>query len=313
MPIPRRRISEIIAAHELERTLVDVYVEGRFDADLVTWYLLDAGHHHVQVYPIDAVHVATEDLGGLSSGQRQRVIALARALDASGLDMRISCICDRDFEDWLATESLPTNSLLLTDFVSMDAYLISTDALDKFLRLVVGYHSLDGTKLLSVLGPVLEDCFLIRLAHAKRQLSLSWFPPVRCCTLASSGEIHFDREGFLKRLLQKNTHWARKADLEAEMDDLRGRLRADLRTKAHGHDFSTLLAWYIERLNKAWSGDDERVFRALLGCVSRCQLAEFELFRSLETRCKRVLRHVGTTRIATAQPEIATDGAARRR
>ena len=49
----RRTIAELVARYELEPTLRDVYVEGRFDSAVLTWLFRERGCVDAVVYEID--------------------------------------------------------------------------------------------------------------------------------------------------------------------------------------------------------------------------------------------------------------------
>jgi hypothetical protein len=166
MPIPRRQVHELVACHALERGLVDIYVEGAFDEDLIRWYLKTTGFTHAQVYGIDTAEVDAMVLAGLTSGNRQRLMALASALEGKVPPGKVSCVCDRDFEKWIPTMEPIPQAVLLTDFASMDCYAIDVATIDKFLTVILGERIASADSILKELAPVLEECFLIRLAHA---------------------------------------------------------------------------------------------------------------------------------------------------
>lgn len=312
MSIPRRLIDEVVTTHELEPSLIDVFVEGPFDADLLTWYFRARGLLTPQVYEIDTVDIGVAELGGDTEGQRQRVVALARALRGRLPAAKVSCVCDRDFENWLPTVPDPPPALLMTDFVSMDSYCIDSAALDKFLSIVVGKRRQTGARVLQVIGPILEQCFLIRLAHATQGWPLGWISPDRCCKLDRSGAVTFDRESFLKKLLQKNGQWARAQDLDSEIGRLRETLDRDARLKSHGHDFSCLLNWYVHKCCGVRVGDDNLLLRAVVACLDNRVLQEFGLFSNIESRVEHVLRVKERASEAAAQPGIAPDVASLR-
>jgi hypothetical protein len=79
--VERRKINELLAKYELEPDLDDVYVEGITDKNLI-----DKAHKHLglhrPVFAIDDIEVpdATVLSQGLTSGNKQRVISLSRAL-----------------------------------------------------------------------------------------------------------------------------------------------------------------------------------------------------------------------------------------
>jgi hypothetical protein len=81
----RRTIAELIARYEVEPTLRDVYVEGDFDAALVSWFLRHHRCDGVVVYTIDTVNVPKDQVisAGLEDGEKGRVICACQQLAAA--------------------------------------------------------------------------------------------------------------------------------------------------------------------------------------------------------------------------------------
>ena len=98
-----RKINELVARYTLEPGIRDIYVEGRFDKDVIQWYVQRLGYRDVRVFEIGLVDVAGEILQkyGLRPGEKSRTIALAEELaNQLGNDMRqatavVGSDCDR--------------------------------------------------------------------------------------------------------------------------------------------------------------------------------------------------------------------------
>jgi len=282
--IPRREVEEIVACHALEATLVDVFVEGYSDECILRWYCVQRGLKNVQVYGIETVDISSSMA---LFGNRQRVIELAATLGGRVTPGKVSCVCDLDFEQWVPSAKISLGTLVFTDFACMEGYFIEQSLLEKFLIMVVGAGDLAPT-FLQDLGPLIMECFLIRLAHAVLGWDLCWISPERCCEV-KNGLPSLDRSEFIKRLLQKNGHIKDLECLERKIGELRPTLGSDPRHSIHGHDFMDLLAWFLKK-RASVSHSSDVLYRMLMGCVREEGLVPFSLFSTLEDRAKQFAR-----------------------
>jgi hypothetical protein len=177
--------------------------------------------------------------------------------------------------------------LLITDYPSIEGYVLSLRTLEKFFALVVGKSSTEAVVAITAVANAVETCFLIRVAHARASLSVNWISPVRCCELRGS-EVVFDATEFLQRLLQKSGNHDSKEHVTSELVSARGRCRSDFRFQAHGHDMMELLAWYLRKRGHEWLGVSQRLSRTLLGCVDLRDLEPTLLFSEIASRAGRV-------------------------
>ena len=122
-------VPELIARYELEPQLADVFVEGTFDTEVLTNSpnLIQAGY---TFYAIDVVDVPREILEkySLSSGNKQRVIALARELAFLPESTKFLCLVDKDLDHWFGMlES--TRRLRWTMFCSIELHFLTVEAI----------------------------------------------------------------------------------------------------------------------------------------------------------------------------------------
>jgi hypothetical protein len=98
----RRQIVDLLARHELEPELDDVYVEGNFDKEILERIFSKRGIENRVVYEIDTIEVPPSLVAShkLSDGNKQRVIALARELSVIEGDCSYRCLVDRDLDHW---------------------------------------------------------------------------------------------------------------------------------------------------------------------------------------------------------------------
>ncbi len=282
MPLPRRKIEEIVALHSLEPRLVDFFVEGSTEAHLLEWLLHSYASDHVQIYPIENIEIENE----LPSGNRGRLLTLAKALASSVDNRKVACICDRDFERWIPSVPSGTEPIVfLTDFANTEGYLFTTDVLRKLLLVAMG-AKVQADTIVNVLTAPLQEAFLIRLAHARLEWPLHWIDMTRSCSLQNSDTIEFKQSKFIIKLLQKNHHSRDQKRLEKEIAYLRPQLHEDPRLSIHGHDFTGLLCWYLKKRGYRRYSTAEQIFHTMLSCVDRTVLSSYPMLKDVVERAQ---------------------------
>jgi hypothetical protein len=283
----RRTLEEIVARYELEPDLRDVYVEGEFDAFLIRWLLDEAGISSVFVYEIATVNIPSELVSEAQAenNNRGRVIALAQKLDkALGTQARqATLIIDRDF-DSLLDRSLETDFLLVTDYSCMEMYLFNEWHIKKFFTLVLQEPNIIVRDTIRHMVSVLQDLYLVRFYNSVNSLGLESMSFIRCCELDSSGEIHFDREEFLVRYLNKNGAINLKEKILRETESYRARLSSDYRMNANAHDFFELMEWLSRKMKPRCFKNSEAFCRAFAGCFEASRVQTEPLFNKLLQR-----------------------------
>lgn len=281
----RRTIAELLARYEFEPSLRDVYVEGSFDLRFLRWFFGQIEEPDIKVYSIDAVEIpsSTVESRGVSDGARGRVFTLSLELHENGVaETQVACVIDTDL-DKLLDVATDHPLLLRTDYTCMEMYLVNSATLGKFLELAIGLTSPGAEDLIKEMASVLREAFLTRVGGAALGILFNWLSVERCCSLGVAG-IEFDRDDFLTRLLHKNAMHDTRSPLEVKIAEFRGRLGKDVRTHMHGHDFTELLAWYLNRRNVRELGGAKGVARLLLGCVELSVIADEGLFQELRRR-----------------------------
>ena len=258
-PLPRRTIGDLKARYEMKPHFRDVYVEGPTDVRIFRRFLSEFGlSRDVAVYPIETVDVPILKLDLIDSdsdegdgGNKARVVSLALALTENGEKDcdQVTCIADADFDHFLG-KKYPTTSLLLTDFTSMELYLFGEDTVSKVTSMYCGEKISSAAALLEVLRPVLIDLFTIRLTAVLLKMNIPWLTPEKCCVL-NDDKIAFDSNQFVHKFLSKGNSLARKAEFEHELSKIRENPVKEVRNAIRGHDFISLLNWYLrKRCNK---------------------------------------------------------------
>jgi hypothetical protein len=283
--LPRRSIAELRARYDLEPSIADVFVEGKFDADVLSWFFSEIEYKHVAVYQIDTVDVPSSILRQytMTDGNKQRVLALALELQPNANQSQVACVVDRDFDGVGGTSQVASGLILRTDGSSMELYLFAPRVLDKLVIKVLGDRARRGEELLQKIGHVSRACFSIRFAHATADVQLNWIPPTRCCELDRSGDIIFDQATFLERVLHKSSAFKSRDKIMTAMQGC-AELTMEFRLCAHGHDAASVLAWYLNQLGNDIVREPENLIRILLGCLELRDIASEPMFVELARR-----------------------------
>jgi hypothetical protein len=284
-PVERRRIDELVAMYQLEPEIRDVFVEGALDKALVDWFFFEGQLSNATVREIDTVDVPVElvESAGFAKNNRGRVMALARELEAKLLPGTVSatCVIDSDF-DWILNETHHEKLLVSTDYSSMELYFFDVRPLTKFLRLAVQRFPKSADTVLSELRKALTELFAIRLASHV----LAWGVPLvsfeRCCRLTEAG-VELDTAEYIKRCLLASGRYAERAEFNRVFSDFLAKFTGDPRKHIHGHDFISLLAWYV-RQHKGQNVSETFLERSLLSCADFHVLREETLFGQLLSR-----------------------------
>lgn len=248
---PRRSIEELQARYSFEPELDDIYVEGIFDQEIFAECLKEAGRSDRVVYVIDTVEVGAELLAkhGFTSGNKQRVMALARELSSLVGDLKYRCVVDRDLDQWLnRIERTPRLSWL--DFCSIELYFFG--ALERVVRIAGRAKIVNFDDFHYSFIEVLKKLYSFRLADAEMNLNIDWLEIDRFLVVRGD-VISFDDAEYIKRLANKNRFSSLSGEFIASFKKWYLVLEGDPKTFIRGHDFVELVAWSI----KAFKGVKE--------------------------------------------------------
>jgi glycerol-3-phosphate responsive antiterminator len=284
----RRTLEELVTRYQLEPELRDIYVEGKTDKILLEWFLKQKGVENFAVYEIDTVEISTQKLFeyGLNDSNRSRAIALALEIQNQAELPHFTCIADKDF-DWLFGKNYTCNSLLFSDYTSLEMYLFNEFILDKFFRLSLRLTKLEAKTVLNKLSQILEEVFLIRATNEALLLNMEWLQDFGGCCQIHKNEIRFDSGIFIQKYLNKNSKMSEKLLFITKLEELRTKKLKDRRYQIHGHDFIELLCLYIRpylRKEIKNSYNSEILAGGLLGCVDADYLMQETLFQKLFER-----------------------------
>ncbi|KGM53096.1 hypothetical protein N800_11140 [Lysobacter daejeonensis GH1-9] len=241
----RMRIHELEARYELEPGLKDVFVEGAFDKELLTEGCSTGVNQGRVYYEIDAVDVPNEVVTalGLTLGNKQRVIALAKALEGLDEECEYRCLVDRDLDGWIGGITHVAR-LKWTRFTSVEAYFIRSDVVKRYLITVAKSRIEDWGRFYTSFVRVLRDLFAMRLADRDLGLNLTWVKVDKSLKMAG-GVVRFDLDGYVKKILQGSGAARQLGAFTSAMEQWVERLDEDDRNCVRGHDFTYLMSWVI--------------------------------------------------------------------
>lgn len=247
--LPRRTIDEIKVRYELEPGLKDIYVEGKFDQDVLSNRLCGSTHADYIIYDIDSVDIPCTILTshGLSDGNKQRVIALARELEQLSDECRYRCLVDRDLDHWFGNLET-TKRLIWTDYCSIELYFFSSELLRELLVVVAKSKITNWDEFMDSLISTLRHLYSLRLADRDLGWSLSWLSVDRC--LSRDGcKIVLSFAEYVRRLLMKNGKVAYKVQFDNRTATWHDKLSGDPRNYIRGHDLLDFLVWTINEFS----------------------------------------------------------------
>lgn len=257
----RWSIDELLARYDLEPQLKDVFVEGVFDKEVLTEAFSNISREAI-FYDIDAVDVPAEILTshGLTSGNKQRVVALSRELNNLSTEASVRCLVDRDLDHWFGTLEDSTY-LRWSRFCGIDSHFISAEVvLDLVIKTARAKVS-DPQALVNSIFNNLKFLYALRLTDRELQLSLKWVSLNKY--LSSKGSsLNLDTMRYVDATLSSNSRLSQKKDFLSSLDHWLKKLDGDLRLSARGHDYSALLASAVSEFNghKAF-GDQSSIER----------------------------------------------------
>jgi len=244
--IPRKTIEYLKNLYFLEPTIKDIYVEGVYDARVISSRYRDNNDLNVVAYDIDAIEIPFDILEkhSLTEGRKQRVIALAYEL-ADLNSNTYSCLVDKDLDHWL-NELIEAPRLFWTDFCSLELYFYNEVDLKKIILDLAQSKIANWDGFYSSFTSVLTSLYSMRLADREMGLNLNWISFQRCLSV-KDGEWKFNRDEYVQRILMSNQKIANKRDFVERLTHWATVLNGDPRNYIRGHDFVELLALSNEK------------------------------------------------------------------
>jgi hypothetical protein len=240
----RWSIQELLARYDLEPELVDLFVEGAFDKEVLT----QACASNIQrraVYEIDSVDVPASVLAkhGLSHGNKQRVIALSKELAGIAKDAKVVCLVDRDLDHWFAPIE-NTHRLRWTLFCSLECHFMTAETI-RDIAVTTGRAKIKQfDQFTEGLLSTIRALYALRLSDRELGLNLKWVA-LRKYLKRVDDSVVFDAARYSTALLASNAKSQTKGAFDTATADWIKKLTCDIRLSARGHDYTALLAWAI--------------------------------------------------------------------
>lgn len=237
-------IEELLARYQLEPELRDVFVEGTFDREILTHHLHVSGTGHA-FYEIDSVDVPAALLAvcGLTSGNKQRALALSKELASVPAEARVYCLVDRDLDHWFG-ELESSARLRWTSFCSIENHFLTAETIRDVVITTSRAKITNFDEFVASLLSVLRQLYALRLADRELALNLSWVATRRYLS-ARAGAFAFDLPRYTQALLNANSATGKKSEFLKTLDSWQEKLDCDIRLTCRGHDYTELLAWAI--------------------------------------------------------------------
>jgi hypothetical protein len=288
----RKSIEELIARYTVAPELaeLDVYVEGSFDVDLVKAFLREARIKDIVPYAINTIDVPDTLLTelGLTSGNRQRVIALATKLGAQIKEKKgIVFIADLDEEQLIGIKHA-NDRLFYTDDTAMELYVIDERSVERIVQDFAGIHGLSGQDTIAMLGPIAQELFLSRAAAKVLDWPIDWIELDKGKYISiSSHTIKFSHEKYIQNCLNNSGFRKREGEFQSVVQDLRKIASTKVERCFRGHDFAKLLLAFLRKNGckaiKNGQLNEEAILRSLLSIKVMSDLEQTQLFSSLRT------------------------------
>jgi len=286
----KRCINEILCLYELEPDLRDVYVEGVTDYLVIERFVSKYKIDNVRIIEVDDI-----DFNGIYSeypdikcNNKKKLLALGDKLSKLYDDTLngISIIVDKDFDE-IRDSIANCKYILYTDYNSLELYLFEPNIIDIFYKNILRRFPFDARQTLDLLGPVLVDKFLIRLALEIKGPYDSDKITDLCKSVEinkKTGAIIFDLKKHLHKILNNLRITKECGEFNNIIEESRKKLSKDIRNNIRGHDFIHLLFTYIDRIKNNIGLTEDVCERSLFQCIDFSNLRGSELFSKIE--CK---------------------------
>lgn len=305
----RWTLDEYILRCEQGTDLREIVVEGELDRDFLSDALARWGAGDVSVLDADYIEVSGQEVrdAGFNLGTKGRLLTVAAALErakqAGALSATAAVIVDRDYDLALPVQE----SLLVTDGHSLENYALSTEALDRFARLVLGRAPLPagarggpaarrtactGEDLYRRVQPALVEIAAVRLTLLSLERPLALFPRwLGYLSVGSDGLLTLRAQALLRNILNHAGLDHEYESAASRLSEEKARVSADIFHVVRGHDFVAVLyklllsSWGRRISGSHFAGKTETsLARLLLLSIDQAELDSTGLFTELRRR-----------------------------
>lgn len=245
MKIEQRTLDDIRARHELEPELNDVYVEGVFDKEILDQFFSGSSLEARVIYEIDTINIPNElvQQQGFTSGNKQRVLTLAQALQDLPENSAYRCLVDLDLDHW-NNRVKNVSRLSITKYTAIETYYL-TEPFLKNLLITVGRCKIpDWTIFWTSFTHTLQEIYRLRLTIDKMQLNCAMIAFDKSLR-SDKRSVIFDTNGYIEKFLNATSNSKIKESFLENFQAWATQINGDPRLISHGHDFTFLAAWAI--------------------------------------------------------------------
>lgn len=266
----RWSVDELLVRYELEPQLADVFVEGTVDKEILSEVFSHLSREEI-FYEVDTVNIPQELLlrHSLTSGNKQRVVALSRELENLKGHARVKCLVDRDLDHWF-DEVKDTARLRWTRFCAIESHFITAEIVTDLVIKTASARVTDAKTLVDSLFEILKFLYALRLTDRELALSLRWVA-LKKYLVREGDALRIDNERYVTATLGSNAALAKKDAFVRAAQKWQLQLDCDVRLASRGHDYSELLAIAISEFggHKAFKDQTavERLFVLLAKSV----------------------------------------------
>ena len=191
----RRTPNEILAAHRMDPTRRELYVEGREDRLFLDYLVGSDKSADARIIEIGLVELPS----GVIGGEKGRIVHFAREVERAPAQIKIFADADTDR---ILGKSVPAN-VLLTDSRDLEGYILRKECVEKVIRLGFLNERLDVDEVVRQVASLGRQLGIMRLMSDldERALPFQDTEAAGHVTIART-EIQFNLEGYAQALLQ---------------------------------------------------------------------------------------------------------------
>lgn len=279
----RKKYTEILALYKLEKEIQDIYVEGNADKVFIDNFLKNkkCKKKTVPIEIVDFSELPINYLDGLDiTSNRNKVIILSKLLFEKIPGTQVTCIIDKDFDDYINFITNP--KLLKTDFSCIESYLFCEDVVEKFLEIGICNFPVNASFVIAELSKVLKSLFCLRLLREMHFRSAQLVDIEGNLSISrQDATINFDEMNYLNKFIGKNNLTNDSKKIINDYSELKLKLNMEIRHHIHGHDFLTIFFLYVNKIKNTAKYKVENFDRTLFLTVETPMLEKHNLFVSV--------------------------------
>lgn len=238
----RRDTKSILAAHRIDPSRVELYVEGARDKAFLDWLVPHTERSNANIVLVSTIEIESVTEGG----ERERVLTFLDSVEREGINVR--GLVDADlarFGDASTPSNACPSNAWLTDLRDLEAYVLSEENVRTALQLGFGRDASLSPAIHSSMVTVGRYVAATRLASQSLGLDLPFSAQrwTRYVTADRFGVVRLDEAGFLRSLVQSSGNSLQILDA---LEELIGKYTTNLASLddgevVHGKDAFALL------------------------------------------------------------------------